>query len=155
MKCPYCGHLGDKVVDSRESREGDVIRRRRQCLDCGKRFTSRERIEEIEYRVIKKDQNREPFQRQKLVAGLLRACEKRPVSVQELEAIADRIEADLQERPDREMTTEEIGTRLMQELRRLDQVAYVRFASVYRQFRDVGQFKHEVDELQKTRETKG
>jgi transcriptional repressor NrdR len=147
--------VGDKVVDSRESREGDVSRRRRQCLSCGKRFTSRERIEEIEYRVIKKDQNREPFQRQKLVAGLLRACEKRPVSVQELEAIADRIEADLQERPDREMTTEEIGTRLMQELRRLDQVAYVRFASVYRQFRDVGQFKHEVDELQKTRETKG
>ena len=155
MKCPFCAHVGDKVVDSRESREGDVIRRRRQCLSCGKRFTSRERIEEIEYRVIKKDQNREPFQRQKLVAGLLRACEKRPVSVQELEAIADRIEADLQERPDREMTTEEIGTRLMQELRRLDQVAYVRFASVYRQFRDVGQFKHEVDELQKTRESKG
>jgi transcriptional repressor NrdR len=155
MKCPFCAHVGDKVVDSRESREGDVIRRRRQCLSCGKRFTSRERIEEIEYRVIKKDQNREPFQRQKLVAGLLRACEKRPVSVQELEAIADRIEADLQERPDREMTTEEIGTRLMQELRRLDQVAYVRFASVYRQFRDVGQFKHEVDELQKARESKG
>jgi transcriptional repressor NrdR len=147
--------VGDKVVDSRESREGDVIRRRRQCLSCGKRFTSRERIEEIEYRVIKKDQNREPLQRQKLVAGLLRACEKRPVSVQELEAIADRIEADLQERPDREMSTEEIGSRLMQELRRLDQVAYVRFASVYRQFRDVGQFKHEVDELQKTRESKG
>lgn len=155
MRCPFCAHVGDKVVDSRESREGDVIRRRRQCLSCGKRFTSRERIEEIEYRVIKKDHNREPFQRQKLVAGLLRACEKRPVSVQELEAIADRIEADLQERPDREMTTEEIGTRLMQELRRLDQVAYVRFASVYRQFRDVGQFKHEVDELQKTRESKG
>ena len=98
MKCPYCGHLGDKVVDSRESREGDVIRRRRQCLECGKRFTSRERIEEIEYRVVKKDGNREPFQRQKLIAGLLRACEKRPVSVQELESIADRIEADLQDR---------------------------------------------------------
>lgn len=154
MRCPFCAHVGDKVVDSRESREGDVIRRRRQCLACGKRFTSRERIEEIEYRVVKKDQNREPFQRQKLIAGLLRACEKRPVSVQELEAIADRIEADLQERPDREMTTEEIGTRLMQELRRLDQVAYVRFASVYRQFRDVGQFKHEVDELQKAKELK-
>ena len=95
MKCPYCGHMGDKVVDSRESREGDVIRRRRQCLVCAKRFTSRERIEEIEYRVVKKDGNREPFQRQKLIAGLLRACEKRPVSVQELEAIADRIETDL------------------------------------------------------------
>jgi transcriptional repressor NrdR len=149
MKCPYCGHLGDKVVDSRESREGDVIRRRRQCLGCSKRFTSRERIEEIEYRVVKKDGNREPFQRQKLIAGLLRACEKRPVSVQELEAIADRIEADLQDRPDRELTTGEIGARLMQELKQLDQVAYVRFASVYRQFRDVGQFKREVDELQK------
>lgn len=155
MRCPFCSHVGDKVVDSRESREGDVIRRRRQCLSCGKRFTSRERIEEIEYRVVKKDRNREPFQRQKLIAGLLRACEKRPVSVQELEAIADRIEADLQERPDREMTTEEIGARLMQELRRLDQIAYVRFASVYRQFRDVGQFKHEVDELQKSKESKG
>jgi transcriptional repressor NrdR len=151
MKCPYCGHLGDKVVDSRESKEGDVIRRRRQCLACAKRFTSRERIEDIEYRVVKKDGNREAFQRQKLIAGLLRACEKRPVSVQELEGIADRIEADLQDRHDREMTTEEIGARLMQELKQLDQVAYVRFASVYRQFRDVGQFKREIDELQKSK----
>ena len=151
MRCPYCGKIGDKVVDSRESKEGDVIRRRRQCLGCGKRFTSRERIEDLEYRVVKKDGNREAFQRQKLIAGLLRACEKRPVSVQELEAIADRIEADLQDRHDREMTTEEIGARLMQELKQLDQVAYVRFASVYRQFRDVGQFKREVDELQKSK----
>jgi transcriptional repressor NrdR len=151
MKCPYCGNLGDKVVDSRESKEGDVIRRRRQCLACGKRFTSRERIEEIEYRVVKKDGNREGFQRQKLIAGLLTACEKRPVSVQQLEAIADRIEAELQDRPEREMTTEEIGARLMQELKQLDQIAYVRFASVYRQFRDVGQFTREVDELQKSK----
>jgi transcriptional repressor NrdR len=151
MKCPYCGNLGDKVVDSRESKEGDVIRRRRQCLACGKRFTSRERIEEIEYRVVKKDGNRESFQRQKLIAGLLTACEKRPVSVQQLEAIADRIEGELQERPEREMTTEEIGARLMQELKQLDQIAYVRFASVYRQFRDVGQFTREVDELQKSK----
>jgi transcriptional repressor NrdR len=151
MKCPYCGHLGDKVVDSRESKEGDVIRRRRQCLSCGKRFTSRERLEDIEYRVIKKDGNREAFQRQKLIAGLLTASEKRPVSIQQLEAIADRIEAELQERPEREMTTEEIGARLMQELKQLDQIAYVRFASVYRQFRDVGQFKREVDELQKSK----
>jgi transcriptional repressor NrdR len=151
MKCPYCGHMGDKVVDSRESREGDVIRRRRQCLECAKRFTSRERIEEIEYRVVKKDGNREPFQRQKLIAGLLRACEKRPISVQELEGIADRIEIDLQDRPDRELTTEEIGARLMLELKQIDQVAYVRFASVYRQFRDVGQFKREVDDLQKAK----
>jgi transcriptional repressor NrdR len=151
MKCPYCGHLGDKVVDSRESKEGDFIRRRRQCLSCGKRFTSRERLEDIEYRVIKKDGNREAFQRQKLIAGLLTASEKRPVSIQQLEAIADRIEAELQERPEREMTTEEIGARLMQELKQLDQIAYVRFASVYRQFRDVGQFKREVDELQKSK----
>jgi len=151
MKCPYCGNLGDKVVDSRESKEGDVIRRRRQCLKCTKRFTSRERIEDIEYRVIKKDGNRESFQRQKLIAGLLTACEKRPVSVQQLEAIADRIEAELQERPEREMTTEEIGARLMQELKQLDQIAYVRFASVYRQFRDVGQFSREVDELRKSK----
>jgi transcriptional repressor NrdR len=151
MKCPYCGHLGDKVVDSRESKEGDVIRRRRQCLTCGKRFTSRERLEDIEYRVIKKDGNREGFQRQKLIAGLLTASEKRPVSIQQLEAIADRIEAELQERPEREMTTEDIGARLMQELKQLDQIAYVRFASVYRQFRDVGQFKREVDELQKSK----
>jgi transcriptional repressor NrdR len=151
MKCPYCGHLGDKVVDSRESKEGDVIRRRRQCLSCSKRFTSRERLEDIEYRVIKKDGNREAFQRQKLIAGLLTASEKRPVSIQQLEAIADRIEAELQERPEREMTTEEIGARLMQELKQLDQIAYVRFASVYRQFRDVGQFKREVDELQKSK----
>ena len=151
MKCPYCGNLGDKVVDSRESKEGDVIRRRRQCLNCQKRFTSRERIEDIEYRVIKKDGNREAFQRQKLIAGLLTASEKRPVSIQQLEAIADRVEAELQERPEREMTTEEIGARLMQELKQLDQIAYVRFASVYRQFRDVGQFKREVDELQKSK----
>jgi len=139
------------VVDSRESKEGDVIRRRRQCLSCGKRFTSRERLEDIEYRVIKKDGNREAFQRQKLIAGLLTASEKRPVSIQQLEAIADRIEAELQERPEREMTTEDIGARLMQELKQLDQIAYVRFASVYRQFRDVGQFKREVDELQKSK----
>ncbi len=151
MKCPYCGNLGDKVVDSRESKEGDVIRRRRQCLNCAKRFTSRERIEDIEYRVVKKDGNRESFQRQKLIAGLLTASEKRPVSIQQLEAIADRIEGELQERPEREMTTEEIGARLMQELKQLDQIAYVRFASVYRQFRDVGQFKREVDELQKSK----
>jgi transcriptional repressor NrdR len=151
MKCPYCGNLGDKVVDSRESKEGDVIRRRRQCLKCHKRFTSRERLEDIEYRVVKKDGNREAFQRQKLIAGLLTASEKRPVSIQQLEMIADRVEAELQERPEREMTTEEIGSRLMQELKQLDQIAYVRFASVYRQFRDVGQFKREVDELQKSK----
>jgi transcriptional repressor NrdR len=151
MKCPFCGHLRDKVVDSRESKEGNSIRRRRECLSCGKRYTSREHIEEIEYRVIKKDGRPETFQRQKLIGGLLRACEKRPVSVQQLEGIADRIENDLQDRPDREIKTTEIGARIMEELRRIDQVAYVRFASVYRQFRDVGEFKREIDELQKTK----
>jgi len=151
MKCPFCGHLGDKVVDSRESKEGNSIRRRRECLGCGKRYTSREHIEEIEYRVIKKDGRPEPFSRQKLVGGLARACEKRPVSAQQLEGIADRIESELQDRPDREMRTTDIGARIMEELRRIDQVAYVRFASVYRQFRDVGEFKREIDELQRTK----
>src|ERR1700751_1491406 len=113
MKCPYCGNLGDKVVDSRESREGEVIRRRRECLDCGRRFTSYERIDEIPYMVVKKDGRRERFERQKLVAGLLKACEKRPVRVAALEAVADRLEAALQERADREMSTEEIGAAVM------------------------------------------
>ena len=152
MKCPYCGNLGDKVVDSRESKEGDVIRRRRECLGCAQALH--------EPRADRRDpvqggqEGRQPraFQRQKLIAGLLKACEKRPVSVQQLEAIADRVEAELQERPEREMTTEEIGARLMQELKQLDQVAYVRFASVYRQFRDVGEFKSELDDLQKSKE---
>ena len=151
MKCPFCGHLGDKVVDSRESKEGNSIRRRRECLGCGKRYTSREHIEEIEYRVIKKDGRPEPFQRQKLIGGLMSACEKRPVSVQQLEGIANRIESELQDRPDREMKTTEIGARIMEELRRIDQVAYVRFASVYRQFRDVGEFTREIDELKKSK----
>ena len=151
MKCPFCGNLGDKVVDSRESKEGNSIRRRRECLGCSKRYTSREHIEEIEYRVIKKDGRPEPFSRQKLVGGLMRACEKRPVSMQQLEGIADRIESELQDRPDREMKTTEIGARIMDELRRVDHIAYVRFASVYRQFRDVGEFTREIDELKKSR----
>src|SRR5882672_4878546 len=113
MKCPFCGHLGDKVVDSRESKEGEVIRRRRECLECGRRFTSYERIDEIPYMVVKKDGRRERFERQKLVAGLLKACEKRPVRVAALEGIADKVETALQEKPEREMTTEEIGADVM------------------------------------------
>ncbi|PYR28940.1 MAG: transcriptional regulator NrdR, partial [Acidobacteria bacterium] len=140
MKCPYCGHLGDKVVDSRESREGEAIRRRRECLECGKRFTSYERIDEIPYMVVKKDGTRERFERQKLIAGLLKACEKRPVGVSALEAIADRVEATLQDRPEKEIATADIGAFVMQELKKLDKVAYVRFASVYRHFRDIGEF---------------
>jgi transcriptional repressor NrdR len=151
MKCPFCGKIGDKVVDSRESKEGNSIRRRRECLSCAKRYTSREHIEEIEYRVIKKDGRPEPFSRQKLIGGLMRACEKRPVSVPQLGGIADRIESELQDRPDREIKTTEIGARIMDELRRIDQVAFVRFASVYRQFRDVGEFTREIDELQRRR----
>ena len=147
MKCPFCGHLGDKVVDSRESKEGEVIRRRRECLDCGRRFTSYERIDEIPYMVIKKDGTRERFERQKVVAGLLKACEKRPVSTAAIEAVADRIEARLQDRPEKEMGTEEVGAIVMEELKRLDKVAYVRFASVYRSFRDVGEFMNELKDL--------
>ena len=125
MKCPFCAHLGDKVVDSRESKEGEVIRRRRECLDCGRRFTSYERIDEIPYMVIKKDGTRERFERQKLIAGLLKACEKRPVSIAAIEAVADKVEATLQERPEKEMATEEVGALVMDELKRLDKVAYV------------------------------
>ena len=147
MKCPFCGHLGDKVVDSRESKEGEVIRRRRECLDCGRRFTSYERIDEIPYMVIKKDGTRERFERQKLIAGLLKACEKRPVSVAAVEAVADRVEATVQERPEKEMGTEEVGLVVMEELKRLDKVAYVRFASVYRSFRDVHEFMRELEYL--------
>ena len=152
MKCPYCGHLEDKVVDSRESREGEVIRRRRECLECGRRFTSYERVDEIPYMVVKKDGKRERFERQKLIAGLLKACEKRPVKVSALEAIADRVEGALQERPDREMPATEIGQIVMQELRQLDKVAYVRFASVYRHFRDIGEFMTELEDLLNAKE---
>jgi len=152
LKCPYCGNLGDKVVDSRESKEGEVIRRRRECLECGRRFTSYERIDEIPYMVVKKDGRRERFDRQKLVSGLLKACEKRPVRVPALEVIADKVEGSLQERPEREMSTEEIGAYVMRELKGLDKVAFVRFASVYRNFRDLDEFKHELNELLRTRE---
>ena len=152
MKCPYCGHLGDKVVDSRESKEGEAIRRRRECLEFGRRFTSYERIDEIPYMVIKKDGSRERFERQKLIAGLLKACEKRPVSVAQVEAIADRVEATLQERPEKEIATVEIGQAVMEDLKRLDKVAYVRFASVYRHFRDIGEFMNELKDLLNTRD---
>ncbi len=152
MKCPYCTHLGDKVVDSRESREGDVIRRRRECLACGRRFTSYERIDEIPYMVVKKDCRRERFERQKLVAGLLKACEKRPVRVAALEAVADRVESALQDKPEREMSTEEIGAFVMRDLKQLDKVAFVRFASVYRNFRDIDEFTNELNELLRSRE---
>ena len=147
MKCPFCGHLADKVVDSRESREGEVIRRRRECQECSRRFTSYERIDEIPYMVVKKDGTRERFERQKVTAGMLKACEKRPVTVAAVEAIADRVEAILQDRPEKEIPTGEVGAFVMKELKQLDKVAYVRFASVYRHFRDIGEFMTELRDL--------
>src|SRR5262252_7675680 len=137
MKCPFCGFENDKVVDSRESKEGESIRRRRECLKCEKRFTTYERIDEIPYMVIKKDGRREKFERQKILQGLLKACEKRPVSVSKLEAIVDEAEAFVSEATDRERITQEIGELLMNRLKKLDKVAYVRFASVYLEFKDV------------------
>ena len=147
MKCPFCSHLGDKVVDSREGKEGEVIRRRRECLKCGRRFTSYERIDEILYMVVKRDGSRERFERQKVIAGMLKACEKRPVSVAALEAVANRVETAVQDRPEKELGTAEVGGFVMQELKQLDKVAYVRFASVYRHFRDISEFMTELKDL--------
>jgi transcriptional repressor NrdR len=152
MKCPFCGHLHDKVVDSRESKEGDAIRRRRQCLSCQRRFTSYERIDEIPYMVIKKDGRRERFDRQKVLAGVLKACEKRPVSMIQLETIADKAETMVQDSSEREVSTTRIGEMIMNELKLLDKVAYVRFASVYLDFKDVQEFMSELKDLLKNRE---
>src|ERR1044072_3906743 len=137
MKCPFCAYLEDKVVDSRESREGDAIRRRRECLRCERRFTSYERIDEIPYMVVKKDGRRETFDRNKVMAGLLRACEKRPVASAKLDSIVNGIEKDVQESPERERPTSKIGEMIMRRLKELDNVAYVRFPRVYRDFEDV------------------
>jgi transcriptional repressor NrdR len=151
VKCPFCGQAKDKVVDSRESGTGDAIRRRRECLDCGRRFTSYERIDEIPYLVIKKDGRREAFDRQKLLGGLHRACEKRPVSAKALSDIVDEIEQLVQDASDREIEAALIGERAMDRLKDLDKVAYVRFASVYRQFEDVEEFMSELRGLLETR----
>lgn len=147
MRCPYCGQMSEKVVDSREGKDGGVIRRRRECLKCHRRFTTYERIEEIHFMVVKKDGRREPFDRHKLLGGLLKATQKRPVSVAQLEQIVDEIEGRLGEKPDREIPGGEIGELVMKRLHDLDEVAYVRFASVYRQFKDVHQFVEEVKGL--------
>lgn len=154
MKCPYCSENRDRVVDSRESRDGATIRRRRECLSCARRFTSYEQIETITYMVVKRDGTREPFNRSKLLSGLQRACEKRPVAPRRLEEIADETEARLQDREDREISSSEIGAYLMERLYALDQVAYVRFASVYRRFEDIGAFTDVLTALleQETRE---
>ena len=140
MKCPFCSHIEDKVVDSRESKEGEVIRRRRECLSCSKRFTSYERIDQIPHLVVKKDGRRERFDRDKIMSGLLKACEKRPVAVKNLEIIVDQVESMMHESPDRVVSAVQIGEFLMEKLRDLDKVAFVRFASVYRDFKDVDQF---------------
>jgi transcriptional repressor NrdR len=152
MKCPFCGHLHDKVVDSRESKEGDAIRRRRQCLECQRRFTSYERIDEIPYMVVKKDGRRERFDRQKVLAGVLKACEKRPVAMIQLETIADKAETIVQDSSEREISTTTLGEMIMGELKNLDKVAYVRFASVYLDFKDVQEFMSELKDLLKNRE---
>src|ERR1700737_3805694 len=147
MKCPFCGFVEDKVVDSRESKEGESIRRRRECLKCEKRFTTYERIDEIPYMVVKKDGRREKFERQKVLSGLLRACEKRPVSSSKLEQIVDETESFIIDSPERERTTSEVGELIMNQLKTLDTVAYIRFASVYLDFKDVRKFKAELEEL--------
>jgi transcriptional repressor NrdR len=152
MKCPYCGFTQDRVVDSRESKEADSIRRRRECERCEKRFTTYERIDEIPYMVVKKDGRREKFERQKVFSGLLRACEKRPVSSGKLEALVDETEAYLMDSPERERTTTEIGELIMSRLKTLDTVAFIRFASVYRDFKDVREFKEELEQLLTARE---
>lgn len=153
MKCPFCSRNRDRVVDSRESRDGVTIRRRRECLECGRRFTSYEQIEEIPYLVVKRDGRREEFNRSKLLGGLRKACEKRPIPARMLDEVVELIEAQLHQREDREMTTQEIGAEVMAWLRQLDAVAYVRFASVYRQFEDVGAFVEEVRSLLGQHET--
>jgi transcriptional repressor NrdR len=147
MKCPFCNHIEDKVVDSRESREGEAIRRRRQCLGCDRRFTTYERIDEVPYMVIKKDGRREKFDRQKVLSGLLKACEKRPVSMGRLAEMVDQVEGRVTDSADREISTIEIGEQLMDSLRDLDKIAYVRFASVYRDFQDEEAFFNELKNL--------
>jgi len=147
MTCPFCGHRHDRVIDSRESKEGDLIRRRRECLKCERRFTTYERSDEIPYVVVKRDGRREKFDRQKVLEGLLKACEKRPVPMAKLAAVVDEVESKLADNPEREMSTTAIGELLMERLRSLDKIAYVRFASVYRDFQDIEAFLAELKDL--------
>jgi transcriptional repressor NrdR len=147
MTCPFCSHRLDRVIDSRESKEGDLIRRRRECLKCSRRFTTYERSDEIPYMVVKRDGRREKFDRQKVLEGLLKACSKRPVPMPKLAEVVDQIEAHLAESPDRELPTTKIGELLMERLLTLDKIAYVRFASVYRDFQDVQAFLDELKDV--------
>src|SRR5215471_11490808 len=147
MRCPFCRNRRNRVVDSRVSADGSTIRRRRMCSSCKRRFTTYERVEETAPMVVKKDNRREPYERSKMIAGVVKACEKRPVSMEAIEQLADRIEAALAERGSKEVPSSFIGTAVMNELHRLDQVAYVRFASVYRSFKDIEEFMHELEDL--------
>lgn len=147
MRCPFCGFLESKVIDSRESKKGLSIRRRRECLSCKRRFTTYEKIEEIPYMVVKKDGSRQPFDSQKLLRGMMKACEKRPIQISQLEEVVEEVESLVQERPDKEIEVSEIGQLVMERLKALDKVAYVRFASVYREFKDVSEFLQEISEL--------
>jgi len=147
VRCPFCANLEDKVVDSREVSAGQSIRRRRECLGCHRRFTSYENIETVPYRVVKKDGRREKFERDKLLNGLLKACEKRPVATARIQEIVEEVETVLQNTPDREVKTSDVGNLAMERLRNLDQIAYVRFASVYRQFGDISEFIEEIRHL--------
>jgi transcriptional repressor NrdR len=144
VKCPYCGYREDKVVDSRATSEESAVRRRRECLKCGKRFTTYEYVEEVSLMVIKKDGRREPFDRKKILAGIMKACEKRPVNIEKMGEVVTQIERAVQKKSDREVASSRLGELLMEKLKCIDDVAYVRFASVYRQFRDVGQFMEEL-----------
>jgi transcriptional repressor NrdR len=154
VKCPFCDELEDKVVDSRMAKEGEVIRRRRECLSCKRRYTTYERVEESLPIVVKKDGRREPFDRSKILAGLKKACEKRPISTATIEAVTDRIEKRIQEMGESEIQSRTIGEEVMKELHQLDQVAYVRFASVYREFKDIDQFMDELKALAQQRRDK-
>ena len=147
MKCPYCSYEESKVIDSRSADDGERIRRRRECLNCGKRFTTHEVIETVPIIVVKRDKSREVFDRNKLTAGILRACEKRPVSLTQIEEMVDNIEAKIQSSLDREITTMQIGELAMEEIKKVDEVSYVRFASVYRQFKDINTFLEELNKL--------
>jgi len=149
MRCPYCEHGNDRVVDSRETRDGRAIRRRRECLACKRRFTTYEMVEDIPYMVVKKGGQREPFDRSKILRGVMRACEKRPVSPQQLESIAEAVEQRVIESPSREITSLEIGRLIMERLKVIDKVAYVRFASVYLDFKNVNEFMDEINQLVK------
>ena len=147
MKCPFCGHNEDKVIDSREATDGAAIRRRRECLKCKRRTTTYERLEETPLLVVKRDGRREPFDRKKIIGGVLKACEKRPIPLERIEALVGELEREIAQEFDREVPAEEVGERVMRRLHELDEVAYVRFASVYRSFKDINQFMKELREL--------